>query len=219
LKSVVRYGVAATVRRSDGGAPKGLANGAGLRSGIMVKESPYAFGALIGREHGPLAAGIFSEGNAMTMRDDSLGRDLALGFVAGALAVPTFLEFMIFVLTHAGMINGTLYSMKPVPPMGVPTVINQSFWGGIWGLVFVAIIHWAPSARPIWLVGLLLGAIALPMTGWFIVAPLKHQPMAAGWNTTRMLASVLINGGWGIGIAIIFMILRNLVGARSLAHG
>jgi hypothetical protein len=154
----------------------------------------------------------------MTMRDDSLGRDLALGFVAGALAVPTFQQFMVFILTHAGMIHGTLYSMKPVAPMGVPTIVSQSFWGGIWGLVFVAILHWVPNARPIWLVGLLMGAIALPMAGWFVVAPLKHLPMAAGWNTTRMLASVLINGGWGIGIAIIFMILRNLMGARSLAH-
>lgn len=150
-------------------------------------------------------------------RSDTLGRDLALGFVAGALAVPIFLQLMVFILTQIGMIQGRLFSMAPVAPLGVPTIFNQMFWGGVWGLVFVLIINYAPRHWPLWLVGLLLGAIALPMVGWFVIAPIKGQPIAAGWNPTRMLASVLINGFWGIGLALIFMLLRSLVGDRRVA--
>ena len=151
---------------------------------------------------------------AMT-RSDSLARDLIIGFVAGAVAVPVFLQLMIFVLTQIGMIQGRLFSMAPVAPFGVPTIFNQMFWGGVWGLVFVLIITYAPRTWPLWLVGLLLGAIALPVVGWFVVAPIKSQPVAAGWNPTRMLASVIINGFWGIGLALIYMLLQNLVGTRS----
>ena len=144
----------------------------------------------------------------------SLALELVLGFVAGAIAVAIFLQLMLFLLTHAGMIQATPYSMRPVPPWNVPTVLNQMFWGGVWGLIFVLIITFFPRARPLWLVGLLLGAIALPLVGWFVVAPLKAQPVMAGGNPTRMLASVLINGAWGLGMAFIFIALRDLAGGR-----
>ena len=151
----------------------------------------------------------------MQMRNDTLARDLALGFIAGALAVPTFHHLMIYLLTAAGMIQGNLYSMRPVPPFGVPTIFNQMFWGGLWGVVLALIATRAVPAWPLWLVGLLLGAIALPIVGWFVVAPIKRLPIAAGWNPTRMLASVIINAGWGFGAGLILMGLRHLIGTRS----
>ena len=151
----------------------------------------------------------------MNMRNDTLARDLALGFIAGALAVPTFHHLMVYLLTAAGMIQGNLYSMRPVPPFGVPTIVNQMFWGGLWGVVLGLIANSALRTWPLWLVGLLLGAIALPVVGWFVVAPIKSLPVAAGWNPTRMLASVIINAGWGFGAGLILMLLRNLLGARS----
>jgi hypothetical protein len=153
------------------------------------------------------------------MRTHSLARDLALGFIAGAIAVPIFHQAVVFLLTQMGMIQGTIYSMRPVPPMSVPTILSQSFWGGVWGLLFGLIVNRGPRTWPLWLVGLLIGAIALPLVGWFVVAPIKGQPIAAGWVPMRMLASVLINGGWGIGMAIIFMLLRNLTsGSRPIAR-
>jgi hypothetical protein len=141
----------------------------------------------------------------------TLAIDLVLGFIAGAIAVPIFHQGMVYILTQVGMFQGTVFSTRPVPPFGIYTIVNQMFWGGVWGLVFVLIIDRIPAARPIWLVGLLLGAIALPMVFWFVVSPIKGNPVAAGWNPTRMLVSVLINAGWGIGLALIFLGLRRLV--------
>jgi hypothetical protein len=46
------------------------------------------------------------------------------------------------------------------------------------------------------------------LASWFVVAPLKGNPITAGWVLRRMLASVLINGFWGIGLALIDTGLR-----------
>ena len=59
---------------------------------------------------------------------------------------------------------------------------------------------------PMWLCGLILGCIAV-LTGWFIVAPLKGQPIAAGWVPRDMLRSVMINGCFGIGVGLILPLL------------
>jgi hypothetical protein len=143
-----------------------------------------------------------------------LMRNVVLGFVAGALAVATLHQLMVFLLTQFGMIQGTVYSMRPIPPWGVPAILNQMFWGGLWGILFALVLESVPSARPIWLVGLLFGVIALPIVGWFVVAPIKGTAIAAGWVPRRMLVSVLINGGWGIAVAIIYILL-----ARATASG
>jgi hypothetical protein len=40
------------------------------------------------------------------------------------------------------------------------------------------------------------------------VAPLKGNPIAAGWVLLRRLAGILINGCWGIGLALLDAGLR-----------
>jgi hypothetical protein len=52
------------------------------------------------------------------------------------------------------------------------------------------------------------------MAGWFIVAPLKGQPIAAGWVPLAMLRSLLINGSFGLGVGLILPMLM----PRSLLH-
>ena len=61
----------------------------------------------------------------------SRARDLVFGFIAGALAVVAFHQVMVFVLSNVGMIQSQVYSMRGVPPYGVPTILNQMFWGGL----------------------------------------------------------------------------------------
>src|SRR5262245_30273143 len=59
-------------------------------------------------------------------------RHLMYGFLAGALAVATFHQGMVFVLSIVGVIQSHVYALRGVPPFGVPTILNQMFWGGLW---------------------------------------------------------------------------------------
>jgi len=128
-----------------------------------------------------------------------------LGFAAGALSVPTFHQGMWALLYALGMMPRAPYPMTPVPPLGVPLIASLCFWGGLYGLVFGLALPRLPRA-PMCLLGLGLGLLAA-FVGWFVVAPLKGQPMASGFDPARMLVSVLINGSWGIGVGVILPFL------------
>ncbi len=128
-----------------------------------------------------------------------------LGFLAAVLAVLVFHQAMWGVLYWQGLMPRAPYPMVAVPPYGVPLIANLCFWGGLYGLVFGAVLPRLPRA-PLWLLGLGLGLLAASV-GWFVVAPLKGQPIAAGWVAQRMMVSVLINGFWGIGVGVILPFL------------
>jgi hypothetical protein len=138
------------------------------------------------------------------------GRDLVLGFLAGALAVVTFHQGMVFLLSSVGLLQSRVYALHGVPPFGVPTILNQMFWGGLWGVLFAAIADTLPR-WPLLLLGFAFGVLGPVLASWFVVAPLKGLPLAAGGVPQRMLASVLINGCWGIGMGLIYAGLRRWV--------
>ena len=128
-----------------------------------------------------------------------------LGFAAAALSVLTFHQGMWAMLYVVGMMPRAPYPMTPVPPLGVPLIASVCFWGGLYGLVFGLALPRLPRA-PMWLLGLGLGLLAA-LVGWFVVAPLKGQPVASSFDPARMLVSVLINGFWGVGVGVIFPFL------------
>ena len=144
----------------------------------------------------------------------SRARDLLCGFMAGALAVVVFHQGMVVILNTVGLTQSPVYSLRGVPPYGVPTILNQMFWGGLWGLLFAAIADWLPP-WPLLLLGVAYGILGPVLTGWFVVAPLKGNPLAAGWVPQRMLAGIFINGCWGIGMVLMYTGLRRWIsGAR-----
>ena len=99
-----------------------------------------------------------------------------------------------------GVIHGVLADTYWSP--GVPRVISLAFWGGIWGIVFALIEGRIPRGAQYWVYALLFGAIFPTLVAWFVVAPLKAQPVAGGWQASRMLTGLLINGAWGLGTAL-----------------
>jgi hypothetical protein len=147
----------------------------------------------------------------------SIALRLILGFVAGILAVAIFHQLMVFVLGQTGLIPGGVYSMKAVDPLGVPTIVSQMFWGGVWGVVYALIADRLFATWPLVLAGLVFGLLGPVLFGWTLVAFLKGNALFGGWNPTRMLASVLINGCFAIGLALIYTGLRRL--AAGSAHG
>lgn len=127
-----------------------------------------------------------------------------LGFLAAAISVLTFHQSIVwlFHLTQAG--GPQPWSLTPVPPLGVPRLLNLCFWGGLYGIVFGLL--WPSLALPKWLAGVILGVVAAAV-GWLVVAPLKGEPLGFGWQTDRLLRSLFINGGWGLGVGLILPLL------------
>jgi hypothetical protein len=138
------------------------------------------------------------------------------GFIAGALAVVVFHQVMVFVLSSVGMIQSQVYSMRGVPPYDVPTILNQMFWGGLWGMLFAVIADTLPN-WPLLILGFVFGVLGPMLAAWFVVAPIKGNPIAAGWVPLRMLAGMLIIGFWGIGLALIYAGLRRWTSGASQA--
>lgn len=138
----------------------------------------------------------------------------ALGFIAAAIAVLTVHEGVIYALTQSGWIRGAAWGMQPIPPWGVPRLINNVFWGGLWGMLFALIYDRVPGTAP-WLKGLIYGLLIVVVSNWFLLPLIKgqvfgqpNQVMFAGWNPERMLVTVIIVGGFGIALGVIYGLAR-----------
>lgn len=123
-------------------------------------------------------------------------------FVAGALAVLVFHQGALTVLHLLG-ITGPPFPTEATRPFGVPQIWSIVFWGGLWGILFGAVEQRFPTGAMYWLAAFLFGAIFPTLVAWFIVAPLKGDPIAAGWVPARMWIGPVINGAWGLGTGLL----------------
>ncbi|HSR11623.1 MAG TPA: hypothetical protein VLS90_09250 [Thermodesulfobacteriota bacterium] len=132
-------------------------------------------------------------------------------FVAGFIAVLVFHQGMLNILHESGFTPAVPFVLRPTEPFHVPVVWSLAFWGGVWGIVFVGFESIFPKGAGYWLWAIIFGAVALCLVAWFVVAPLKGTPMAAGWKPQAMATGLLVNGAWGLGCALF---LRGFSGKR-----
>lgn len=143
---------------------------------------------------------------------------LLFGFICGALAVIVFHQGTVWVLHHQfpliKAVTGAAdafrpatqgFSLRPVPPLGVPQVVSIAFWGGLWGILLAALIRWVRI--PDLMGGFVIGLLAT-LVGFTVVAQMKGLPMWGGGNSINIWRAVLLNGAWGWGTA---MLLRPFV--------
>lgn len=128
------------------------------------------------------------------------------GFIAGFVATLTFHQATLGLLWTAGAVPRAPWSLAPVAPLGVPAVISLAFWGGLWGVVLVALLSRVP-ARSQPLAALVFGAIAPSLVAWYVVAPLKGR--APPTTLQGMWVGLVVNAAWGVGTWLI---------ARALAR-
>ena|SRR5581483_6117235 len=128
-------------------------------------------------------------------------RRVLLGFVAGFLATIIFHQITLELLHLGGLTPRGAWSMQPVPPFGVPSVLSLSFWGGVWGIILVLIFARVRGAW-YWIGAIVFGAIFPTLVAAFVVAPLKHQTMP---HTAAMaILGLTVNGAWGLGTAVFY---------------
>ena len=136
---------------------------------------------------------------------------ITLGFIAGFLSVLVFHQGTVFLLNVQGNNvpgivewfgrTGPAFNMMPVPPFGVPTVISQAFWGGLWGIALAALLRSAPV--PDLFTGFVFGVVLVTLVAFTVVAQAKGLPMFAGGNRQIWLRAALLNGAWGWGCALL----------------
>ena len=140
------------------------------------------------------------------MTGNSINSRIAAAFFAGFLAVVVFHQAAVAGLNAFGLLPGAFvpWSMEPLPPFGVPTLISKAFWGGLWA-VLISFLLAGKRGAAYWGLWTVLGAILLPLVAIFVVPLAKGKPMPDFFATMPVYA--LINGIWGFGAALILRML------------
>jgi hypothetical protein len=131
----------------------------------------------------------------------SLVRWIAIGILAGAASVLIFHQGAVVLLNALELTERAPYSMQPTQPYGVPQLWSLTFWGGVWGALFAALLRRLDGTRLV-AASLVLGAVLPTLVAWFLVAPLKSQPVAAGLAPMAMAFGVIVNAAWGLGTGV-----------------
>ena len=131
----------------------------------------------------------------------NLSRWLIVGFIAGAAAVLLFHQSAAALLHALQLTPRAPFSFTPTQPLGVPLLWSLAFWGGVWGVILAALLARLDGARLI-VAATVFGAIAPTLVAWFVVAPLKGQPVAAGFAPAAMMIGPILNAAWGLGTGI-----------------
>jgi hypothetical protein len=137
-------------------------------------------------------------------------------FLAGFLSTLLFHQGMLAILHAAGATARKPYAMDPTAPLRVPAVISLAFWGGVWGIILWLVLARHQGSSSYWLLAAVIGAIAPSLVALFVVAPLKGQPVAGGGKPAILIGALLLNGAWGIGVALLMAVFHPV---RSIAAG
>ena len=147
---------------------------------------------------------------------DRRGIHFAMAFVAGFISTLVFHQAVFMLLHVAGFIPRPAYDLRPVPPFGFPAVISLAFWGGAWAVV---IWPWLKGVNrsTYWLRALVISAIFPTVVGLFIVFPLKGMPMAGGWNPKVIVSALVVDGVWGLGMALLMRFMQPSLIRRQIS--
>jgi hypothetical protein len=141
----------------------------------------------------------------------SVWRTIVAGFIAGALSVLVFHQLGFYFAAELGFGRPNLYNMRPVPPWGVPTIVSQAFWGGLWGSVGAFIVTRLPGILG-GALGWILFAITLVLAvNWFVVPPIKGGPIGGGWRLPGVAVVPIVYALWGFGMWVFYGLARKLL--------
>jgi hypothetical protein len=127
-------------------------------------------------------------------------------FIAGFISTLVFHQGVLALFYLAGAVPRAPYDLGSVPPLGIPAVISLAFWGGLWGAaIWPLLMNVAGPAY--WIRAVVIGAIGPSAVALFLVFPLKGMPMAGGWDPKIIIGALILNGAWGVGVALLMRLL------------
>ena len=127
-----------------------------------------------------------------------------IAFFSGFTAVLLFHQGILSILHAVGFTPVAPFPTQATKPFGLPQIWSLAFWGGIWGLVLARVDRWFPGGYAYWVAACLFGAIFPSLVAWLVVFPMKGLPAGGGWHAAGLATGLMINGGWGLGTALLF---------------
>ncbi|MDI1287725.1 MAG: hypothetical protein PSV46_25295 [Reyranella sp.] len=138
-------------------------------------------------------------------------RTVVVGFVAGSVSVLIFHQLGFLIANELGLLKVQLYSLRPVPPLGVPAILSSAFWGGLWGIIAAFAVPRLPQAVDGPLGWMLFAAVIVTFVNWFIVLPIKGAPVGGGFRMPGVVIVPLVYAFWGFGMWVIAGLIRRLL--------
>jgi hypothetical protein len=141
------------------------------------------------------------------------------GFVAGCAAVLLFHQSLWGLFYLVGASPVAPYLVQPIPPFGVPRIVSQTFWGGVWGLLLAPLV-WRREGLAYWLTAAGFGLIILTLTGVYLVPVLKGLPLGAFRTMDQVpliiqIMRPLLNLVWGLGTALLLELAKRAIAKRA----
>jgi hypothetical protein len=128
-------------------------------------------------------------------------------FIAGFVATLAFHQTALGLLHMGNPVVPAPFNLAATAPFGVPAFVSLAFWGGLWGIVLWALIRNSTGASH-WLKALVIGAIGPSAVALFVVMPIKGMGVAAGWDPKIIIGALILNGAWGIGVAMLMRLMQ-----------
>jgi len=128
--------------------------------------------------------------------------DFVKAFVAGFVSTLVFHQGLFTLFYLAAVVPRAPYDLRAVPPLAIPAVISLAFWGGAWAVAIWPFLK-NVNGPAYWVRALVISAIASGSVTLFIVSPLKGMPLAGGWNPKVIVSTLMLNGTWGLGMALL----------------
>src|SRR5262249_32009514 len=136
---------------------------------------------------------------------------IVAGFIAGALAVLVFHQGMYVLIqyldanvdafkqagsplrgtpfnTASGPLWPELLKALNQPAVTLPVIVNQSIWGGLWGILFAFLVDHIPTG-PTFIRALVFAFIFPSLLGWWLLVPLIN-------GTPPILGGAMAKGGF-----------------------
>ena len=131
----------------------------------------------------------------------ALSRWAIVGFLSGAISVLLFHQGVVMIFHALELTSRQAYNLQATAPFGVPQVWSLAFWGGVWGVVLALIVARMETARLL-IAATVFGALVPTLVAWFMVAPLKGQPLGGGFAASGIALALVANALWGLGTGI-----------------
>ncbi len=135
-------------------------------------------------------------------------RTAITGFVAGFVSVLVFHQLGFYIANELGLLKAPLYSLRSVPPLGVPAILSSAFWGGLWGVAGAYLVPRLSPAIEGPMGWMLFAGVVVTLVNWFVVLPIKGAPIGGGFRMPGVVVVPLVYAFWGFGMWVIAGLTR-----------